>query len=389
MLFVFGIFIFVWIIFLSFAYFAIKNLKTLDSFGRHKSSSDLPSLSIVLAVKDESSEIQDTLERILATNYRSLEVIVVNDRSQDNTKQIIEKVAQSHKNLKAITITELPPGWLGKVHALSVGVKYATGDYILFTDGDVKLNQEVLSSSVLLCEQKSLDHLTIIPHVPCPTFFLDLLVMTSKVLFTMTARPWLPIDNRPLKTIVGIGPFNLVRKSYFEKTQGFEWLKMDVADDVALSHLIAKDGGRSLYIQAADFGPIFPWYKDAIHMMHGLEKNIVGGFANYKISLVMFVSSAAIAPLLLILFGLLSLNSQLFVLATLILLINLIFSIFLKKYLGNRFMTVFLFPLGLALLGGILIRSAIICFRNGGIYWSGTFYPIEELRKGTRIKLGL
>ena len=49
---------------------------------------------------------------------------------------------------------------------------------------------------------------------------------------------------------------------------------------------------------------------------------------------------------------------------------------------------IFSFPLGIALLGCILIRSAIICFKNGGVKWSGTFYTLKELKAGTRVKLG-
>jgi glycosyltransferase involved in cell wall biosynthesis len=381
-------FIVMWCLFLFFTQKAIKSLKRLDEF-KQLPSSKLPSLSIVLAVKDEEREIEKTLLTVLNSGYKDIEVIVVNDRSIDKTQSIIKSVQDSHPNLKTIKIETLPTGWLGKVHALHQGVKLATSEFILFTDGDVEINLDVIRSSLSICVDQKLDHLTIIPNIPCPTFPLKLLILTSKLLFTLSSRPWLPIESRPLNTIVGIGPFNLIRNSYFKKTEGFEWLKMDVADDVALSHLIAKDGGRSLYIQAAAYGPHFPWYKDAVHMMHGLEKNIVGGFANYKLPLVFLVSFCALSSFIVPIAALLSGNTTIFSIGIITLFINFIFALRIKSDFPFNTFTRFLFPLGIFMLGIILLRSAFICFKNGGIFWSGTFYPLKDLKKGTRVKLGL
>jgi hypothetical protein len=164
---------------------------------------------------------------------------------------------------------------------------------------------------------------------------------------------------------------------------------MDVADDVALSRLIAKDGGRSLYIQAAPYGPHFPWYKDAIHMMQGLEKNIVGGFANYRLSLVIIISFFALSSFLIPLAALLNSNPIVFSIGFLTFVFNFIFALKIKRHFPFNAFTCFLFPLGIFLLGLILLRSAFICFKNGGIYWSGTFYTLKDLKEGTRVKLGL
>lgn len=381
-------FIITWCLFLFFTLKAIKNLKRLESFPQIPQK-DLPSLSVVLAVKDEEEEIENTLLSVLNSGYDRLEVIVVNDRSTDNTHNIISSIQAKYPNLKAINIDTLPKGWLGKVHALDNGVKLATGDFILFTDGDVEINLEVLKSSLSICVEKKLDHLTIIPNIPCPTFFLKLLILTSKLLFTLSSKPWLPIERRPLNTIVGIGPFNLIRNSYFKTTEGFEWLKMDVADDVALSRLMAKGGGRSLYIQAAPYGPHFPWYKDGLHMMRGLEKNIVGGFTNYKLSLVFIVSFFALSSFLVPSIALLSTNPIILSIGILTFIFNFIFALKLKAHFTFNTFIRFLFPLGIFLLGLVLLRSAYICFKNGGIYWSGTFYALKDLREGTRVKLGL
>ena len=74
-------------------------------------------------------------------------------------------------------------------------------------------------------EKEKLDHLTVMPYIPYQSFSWPP-VMTSKFLFVMSGRPWMNIDKRPLKCARGIGPFNLVRKSFFDQTEalnGLNW----------------------------------------------------------------------------------------------------------------------------------------------------------------------
>lgn len=384
-------FLLLWGAFLYFTYQGMKHLRPIDTFdcSHFKNQSIFPKLSIVIAVKNEEERVTETLTTLLESEYPHLEVIIVNDRSTDSTKEKIERIACQSSKLKAIHLETLPNGWLGKVHALAKGYSLASGEFILFTDGDVSIPSDVIYSTLSIMKEEQLDHLTVMPQIPCQTFFLKLLVMTSKLLFTVSGQTWRPIEERPLAATRGIGPFNMVRKDYFDKTEGFEWFRLDISDDIALSHLMAKDGGRSLYLHAGKNGPIFPWYRDAIHMMHGLEKNIVGGFTNYKLSLLFLVSFFALCPLFIPLLALASTTTA--GLATVLICIGLtlIFSLKIRKYLPDSIWVIITFPLGIALLTFIMLRAAFICFKNQGIYWSGTFYPLNELKSNIRIRLGL
>lgn len=89
---------------------------------------DCPTVSILVAARDEAEKLPAALATLLAQNYPRYEVIAVNDRSNDPTGQILDEFARTHKNLKVIHLTELPPGWLGKPHALTTAFKQATGD---------------------------------------------------------------------------------------------------------------------------------------------------------------------------------------------------------------------------------------------------------------------
>lgn len=357
-----------WAAFLHYVYKAQKALKPIESAG--PIIHPLPKVSIILAVKDGEDDLRQSLPRLTSMNM-DVEIIVINDRSRDGTQAVMNEYP-----VKGLTITELPDGWLGKVHALHQGVKIASGDYMLFMDPDIRITEKTLKRAVTICEFQNLDHLAILPETKRGSYLLNVMMMTSKLLFSCSARPWLSIDDRPLKCIKGVGAFNLVRRQKFLKTQGFPWLKMDVADDVALAQLIAKNGGRSLLMKAGYEGPSLDWYRDFNELVIGLEKNVVGGFTNYRVPLIMLMSSGAIMTLL-------------FHFSPIAILSTAIFAAMVKKYIRYSWIEIFSFPLGFAILGFILIRSSIICFRNGGISWSGTFYPLRKLKEGSRVILGI
>ena len=347
-------------------------------------------VSIIIAVKDGEKEIEATIVRLLKCNYPNFEIIVVNDRSKDKTEEIIQKLSLTNPELKSVAINELPAGWLGKVHALHQGVKHATGDYILFMDADVVVNEKVLMATVKACQDNKLDHLGVLPEFIPGEYFLNVMTTTSIFLFVLSAKPWLSITKRPVESVKGVGAFNFINRSTFEKTEGFSWLKMDVADDVALAQLIARNGGRSLLMRAGNSKLEVSWYDSFNGLVLGLEKNIVGGFTNYRPELIFIITFISLLVSLVPLIAFFSFDLPVIFYSGICFLFSLlIFVVFIKNKMKQSVFTIMAFPIGISLLGLILLRAALICFKNGGIKWSGTLYPLKELKEGTRVKLGL
>ncbi|HEY6182602.1 MAG TPA: glycosyltransferase family A protein, partial [Terriglobales bacterium] len=99
-----------------------------------------PRVSIIVPARNESTDIEAALTRLLGLDYNNYEIIAVNDRSTDDTGAIMDRVAASpaaRARLKVIHIKELPLRWLGKTHAMWSAAKQATGEWLLFTDADV------------------------------------------------------------------------------------------------------------------------------------------------------------------------------------------------------------------------------------------------------------
>lgn len=85
-----------------------------------------PHISVIVPARDEAADIERCLKTLLASDYPALEIIAVNDRSQDTTGQIMERLAAKDTRLKVVHIQSLPEGWLGKNHGVFQGVKQAT-----------------------------------------------------------------------------------------------------------------------------------------------------------------------------------------------------------------------------------------------------------------------
>ena len=95
-----------------------------------------PAVSIVVAARNEQRHIRNALQTLRQLDYPDFELVVVNDRSEDATGTILAELAAETPRLSVVEVRELPPGWLGKNHALWLGSQAARGELLLFTDAD-------------------------------------------------------------------------------------------------------------------------------------------------------------------------------------------------------------------------------------------------------------
>src|SRR5437660_12369723 len=110
--------------------------------------------------------IEQTLSRLMALDYDNYEVIVVDDRSIDRTGEIMDRVAVdavAQGRLKVIHVRELPPGWLGKTHAMWTAAQQADGEGLLFTDGVVLFKPDSVRRAVTYAEAEKADHVVMFP----------------------------------------------------------------------------------------------------------------------------------------------------------------------------------------------------------------------------------
>lgn len=337
-----------------------------------------PRVSVIIAARNESRNIRESLQSILRLDYPDFELIVVDDRSEDGTGAILDSLAVVEPHLRVIHVDELPRGWLGKNHALWLGGRRATGDLLLFSDADIVMEPAALRHAVSCLLANRIDHLALTPSMRMPTLFLDMFGTSFILFFSLFTRPWKAKDPAS-RCHIGIGAFNLVRCGAYRSVGGHEAIRMRPDDDLKLGKIIKQAGFRQDIAYAPDFLSV-EWYASLREAIRGLEKNAFSG-VDYKVGTVLFgVAFHVLASVWPYLALFVTQGSTRLVYCVVVVLITLLY-IDSAGYHGARRWHAVGFPFNAALFAFILLRTMLLNLVQGGIYWRGTFYPLKALRE--------
>jgi len=335
-----------------------------------------PSISVVVAARDEAERIETTVRRLLAQRDVRLELIVVDDRSGDGTTPVLARLAAAHPALKVIRVDALPPGWLGKCHALHAGAAVATGDWILFTDADTWMNPDVVSRAVAAAVRTGADHVCLIPHQRIRSVW----GRAANLAFALVMIGQAAGANRDRRgAFVGIGAFNMVSTDAYRAIGGHESLRMEVIDDLKLGLLLRRAGFRTRIWFSGNAMEV-AWAATAGGILRALEKN---SFAVFGYRLPRAVAATALS-------GGLWLSAMLgpamawpagFVAAAGLASLILPAAVACREA-GWGPLPAILTPLAVVLMPLSVARSTWLALRRGGVTWRGTFYPLAALRRG-------
>lgn len=338
---------------------------------------DLPRVSIVIPARNEERNLEEALRSVLAQDYANVAIVVVDDRSTDRTGEILDRMATADPRLKVVHVTELPPGWLGKNHALELGSEGTTGDYLLFTDADVVMEPTAVRRAVARMEAKKLDHLTSSPEIERTGLLYEMFIGTFALFFAMYTKPWKVGDPKASQHI-GIGAFNLVRASAYRAAGGHRPIALRPDDDLKLGKLLKKNGYRQEFLFGHGMLRV-EWYASIRELVRGLMKNAFPA-VDYRLSVVILSTLAQLAwnvwPF-----------AAVFVTGGATRLVNLAVCLLIlllcavnAPLAGVRRWYGIGFPVASLLFLYILWRSTILILWTGGIEWRGTRYPLADLK---------
>ncbi|MFC1707864.1 glycosyltransferase family 2 protein [Planctomycetota bacterium] len=360
----------------------LARLGVLEAQPELDSDLPLPSLSVVIAARDQASTLRDTVGSLLRQGYPDLEIVIVDDRSEDGTGALVDALAQESSQVKPVHIEVLPEGWLGKVNALRVGTERGTGELTLYTDADVVFAPDVVATAIGSLHRLGLDHLTIMPRIHHASFFHGVFVAALSVLGIWL---WVPetFGEKGSGRSTGFGSFNLVRKAALDQTAGFAWLKMEVLDDRGLGLLLQQAGFRGAALLSTGELSV-AWYGSVWEMVQGLEKNLFGGVTGYSFALAMLhlanVAALALGPAVALT------SPYVWPLGALAIAGHVGFSLLAARRLDRSPLSFLLFPVGMVFVGLALVNSTLSFARHRGIVWRGTRYAADALRQGQRVR---
>ena len=121
------------------------------------------SLSVILAAHDEAPRIADAIRSVLAQDHPDLELIVVDDRSTDGTREAAIRAGAGDPRVRVLRAESRPAGWQGRLHAQALGVEDSRGEWLFFFSADQRLTSPtVLRGAVAECERRGAAAITVL-----------------------------------------------------------------------------------------------------------------------------------------------------------------------------------------------------------------------------------
>jgi chlorobactene glucosyltransferase len=340
-----------------------------------------PSLSIVVPAKDEAAGIASCIDHIRQQDYPQFTLTVINDRSTDGTREILDQLQQtsssaSASRLNVVHINDLPANWLGKCHALHVGTRTLTTDWILFVDSDVKLAPDAARRAVAMCVDRDWHALSILTKLKPQSFWertlLPLLAASWSAAFTIS----LTNDDSKPHIAAANGQFFLIRRDWYEKVGNHESVRTQIVEDVMLMRTL-KQAGAKTRLQLGQSLASTQMHATLRHIFHGWARIFAGtsGRSPWRmigIMLFLVVCTLSVIPALAM-----SRDSSAWAIASwthLALIVGL--TSYIYRASGQGVVNVLLLPLAIPMQLAVLAYSVWVCF-SGRVSWRGNRVEVK------------
>jgi GT2 family glycosyltransferase len=341
-----------------------------------------PSITVIVPARDEEVAVRACLESLLSQDYGNLRIIAVDDRSTDETGAIMDGLAaRNQEKLRTLHVRELPAGWLGKSHAMALAARHAISinrpDYLLFTDADVLFRPDAIRRSLVQARTIEADHFVTFPTPIIKSSGEGMLLGYLTVMGLWATRPWL-VANPAKRDSIGIGAFNLLRTSAYQRLGGFDSLRMEILEDLTLARRVKQAGLRQRVAFAPGMVSVH-WAPGAVGVVRVMTKNLFA-LCDFRVWAVLFaalwLSVVCLGPLVWLAVPATRTPAALALAA--------VAALYIASRRHSRIPAWYalLFPAGAALFVFSLLRSAFAALKGRGVTWRGTFYSLDELRQG-------
>lgn len=347
-----------------------------------------PMISVCVPARNEERNIRACVENLLAQDHPNFEVIVLDDRSTDETHNILRQMAATSDQLQVISGSDLPAGWAGKPHALYQAAAAARGEWLCFVDADTFLTPNNLSACYAKAVETKADMFTIMTFQILGSFWEKVVMPLVMTALSVGFSPR-KVNDPKRKDAIANGQFIMIKRSVYEAIGGHESVKDQIVEDKAISEQVKWNGYRLIVADGSGVASTH-MYTSLPEMWEGWTKNIYLGLRDQTGLLWLGVFGAFIALLAALflpvwpLMGIFwhqnggSWMAMAIIVESLLLWSYLIYirgqaSQKMKISLWYAFTT----PIGAAVFAAMMVTSAFRVLTGRGVMWKGRLYAPE------------
>lgn len=213
---------------------------------------ELPTVSMLVAGKEEEENIERCLRGLLAQEYPELQLICVNDRSEDKTGEIMDRVAAEDERLTSVHVKELPDGWFGKNNAMRLGLEKASGEWLAFTDADCQFHStHLIEAALRYARRNQIEFLSVLPLLEAGTFWERVIQPVAGAIMIYWTPPQ-KVNDPKSSTAYANGAFMLMTREAYEKLGEHEAVKATLNEDMHFARRSKQLGVRLHVLRGGD-----------------------------------------------------------------------------------------------------------------------------------------
>ncbi|HSG41289.1 MAG TPA: glycosyltransferase [Thermoanaerobaculia bacterium] len=234
-----------------------------------------PETTVLLPVRDERHNVVACVDTLLAQTAAP-RVRVIDDGSTDGTGELVAQRLPTEPRLELRSAAPLPPGWRGKVHALWSGSRDVRSPWLLLTDADARHVPDLLARAHAAAKERELDAVSIAGFQEVRGWGENLLIPPVFAFLDTLLGDWEAAAEGSSGPAVANGQFILLRREAFEASGGFEAVRNETLDDVAIAARLRERGFRTAFFR--DAGLRVRMYRGTAEAVEGWRRNLGGLF---------------------------------------------------------------------------------------------------------------
>jgi cellulose synthase/poly-beta-1,6-N-acetylglucosamine synthase-like glycosyltransferase len=257
----------------------LKSLKPFDAINWEHVKLDKVKLSILIPARNEERNIEDCVTAVAeqAANMAiPIEILVLNDCSEDHTGDIVKALMKKYPFVKEIEGKEKPVGWAGKNFACHQLTEAAHGNWYLFLDADARVMPDQLFNIIAVASTYENGLITGFPRQFTKTWMERWVV--PMMMFTIGAH--LPIskvaNSKDPRFVAAHGGFMLIAKETYLASGGHRGIQSELVDDMELARAV-KRAGHQVHLVNVTNQVEMHMYHSAKEVFQGYEKNLFHG----------------------------------------------------------------------------------------------------------------